>query len=249
MVRIAKQEELPFLAAAIAYYGFVSVIPGIIIAISVASYLGIEPLLSRFIEATQSHLSQTAQDSVINAIQHGNGQGGMTLLGGAFLFWATLRVFRGIDTAFSRIYGTSASNQFRKFLDAIIVVFAVGLGLIIMVTVGAFLATSSLTGSSNVVSFLVLLGGLFIVFLPFYYVFPNQPVAVIDILPGTLFAAVSWVVLQMGFQLYTRTATQFELNGVLGAALLLVTWFYFAAMAILFGAIINYTQQSARKPI
>lgn len=248
MIRLAKQEELPFLAAAIAYYGFVSVIPGLIIAISIASFLGIEPLLTGFIETTQGHLSPEAQESVTTAIRDGTGHGGVTVLGGLFLLWSTLRVFHGLDTAFSRIYGTRQVNPIQKIRDTITVVLAVGIGLISMITSGAFLTTTSLPVGSNIISFIVLLAGLSLVFLPIYYVFPNHPVTVTEVLPGTLFAAVSWVLLQIGFQIYAHTATRFELYGVLGAALLLVTWFYFAAIAILFGAIINYAQQATLTP-
>ena len=241
MLRLAKQNELTFLAAAIAYYGFVSIIPGLIIAINIASLLGIESLLAGFIESTQAHLSQDAQLSVTNAIRN-SGSGGLTLIGGLFLLWSTLRVFQGIDTAFSRIYGSRAVTVVKRIEDAVTVVFAVGVAIVIMVLSGAYLSTRSLPVGSNVISFLVILAGLTLVFFPVYYVFPNQPVSLAESLPGAFFAAVSWVILQIGFQIYAGVATRFELYGVLGAALLIVTWFYFAAIAILFGAIINYTQ-------
>lgn len=244
MIRLAKQEEIPFLSAAIAYYGFVSVIPGLVMALSIASYLGIEPLLSGFIRATQLHLSQTAQESVMNAVMTGRGRTGATVFGSLFLLWSMLRVFQGLDTAFSRIYGTSDVNSLYNILDAITVVVAVGSGIVIMVAVGAILATADVPFATNIGGFVFLLGGLTLVFLPLYYVFPDQNVTISEVLPGTIFAAVSWVFLQFGFQVYAQTAQQFELYGVLGAALLLVTWFYFAAIAVLFGAIINYARKT-----
>ncbi len=160
MIRLAKEKELPFLAAAIAYYGFVSIIPGLIIAINVASFLGIEPLLSGFIDATQNHLSQDAQASVSNAIRNDTNYGGVTILGGVFLLWSTLRVFHGIDTAFSRIYGTRSVTKVKKTINAMTVVLAVGIGIIIMVTSGAYLTTTSLPAGANIVGFIVLLAGL-----------------------------------------------------------------------------------------
>jgi YihY family inner membrane protein len=122
---------------------------------------------------------------------------------------------------------------------AAVVLLSVGVGLWIMIVVGGAFATFIPSGS-KVIGLGVLLAGLTAVFLPLYYYLPGTGLAVRDALPGAVLAAVGWVALQAGFQVYAAGATQFSLYGVIGGILLLVTWFYFAAILILAGATVNY---------
>jgi hypothetical protein len=84
------------------------------------------------------------------------------------------------------------------------------------------------------------LGPLFIAaFLPLYYLFPDRPMTIQTALPGTLVAATGWIVLVVGFGLYASVAGGFQLYGVIGGALLLVTCFYFVGQLLLVGAALN----------
>lgn len=60
-----------------------------------------------------------------------------------------------------------------------------------------------------------------------------------EALPGAVLAAVGWVVLQIGFRIYTRYAGRYAAYGLIGSALLFVTWFYFASIVVLLGAAVN----------
>ena len=80
---------------------------------------------------------------------------------------------------------------------------------------------------------------LVVVFLPLYYVLPPVSVSVRHALPGTVFAAVGWVLLQVGFFYYTGSAGQYAAYGLLGAVLLFVTFLYLAGVVLLVGAVLN----------
>ncbi|MFB6359716.1 MAG: YhjD/YihY/BrkB family envelope integrity protein, partial [Halobacteriales archaeon] len=85
----------------------------------------------------------------------------------------------------------------------------------------------------------VLLVGLFVAFLPLYIRFPDSDVTLREAVPGAGVVAIGWVGLQAAFQGYASLAAGGDLYGVLGGVLLLVTWFYLAAMLILLGAVFN----------
>jgi membrane protein len=60
------------------------------------------------------------------------------------------------------------------------------------------------------------------------------------ITPGSLFAAVTWLLLTMAFGFYVAHLTNYKANyGSLGAVVALLTWMYLSAYAFVFGAELN----------
>jgi YihY family inner membrane protein len=137
------------------------------------------------------------------------------------------------------VYGTDATLSIvEQVARAAVVFLSVGIGVWIMIVVGGVLATLIPPGW-GVLMFGLLLVGLTLLFLPLYYYLPDASLDVRDALPGAVLAAVGWMALQAGFQVYAAGASQFSIYGVLGGILLLVTWFYLAAILILVGAAVN----------
>jgi membrane protein len=239
IVRVIRDREITFLAAAIAYYAFVSLLPAILLAVAIASAIGGEPLVERVLAIVDEFLTPTGRNSLETALTSARGRSTATLLGAGVLVWSTLRVVRGLDMAFSQVYGTDASLSIvEQITRATIVLLTVGIGIWVMIIVGGVFAALIPPGW-DVLGFGLLLAGLTAVFLPFYYYLPDAGLTVRDALPGAMLAAVGWVILQWGFQVYAANATQFSLYGVLGGILLLVTWFYIAAILLLVGAAVN----------
>jgi membrane protein len=122
---------------------------------------------------------------------------------------------------------------------AAVVLLSLGVGLWAMIGVGGALA-ALIPAAWDLLGLGLLLVGLTGVFLPLYYYLPDAGLDVRDALPGAVLAAVGWVLLQAGFQVYAANAPQFRLYGVIGGVLLLVTWFYIAAILLLVGAAVNH---------
>ena len=239
-VDLARDEEITFLAAAIAYYAFVSLLPALLIALAIASAVGGEALVDRVLAGSEEFLTPSGQAVVEGAIENAAGRTGATIVGTVVLLWSTLRVFRGLDVAFSRIYGTTGRGSILdQVRDAAVVLISVGVGLWVMLGVGVVLA--AVPFGNRIFGLLALLLGLGLAFLPLYYVFPDADVGIVEVLPGTGVAAVGWVGLQAAFQVYARAAPRYELYGVIGGVLLLLTWFYLAAVVILLGGVVNAT--------
>jgi len=78
-----------------------------------------------------------------------------------------------------------------------------------------------------------------VVFFPLYFVMPGMTIAPQEAVPGTVVAAIGWMLLGQGFQLYTAYAADFAAYGILGGVLLLLTWLYFGALIVMVGAVIN----------
>lgn len=236
---VVRSKEITFLAAAIAYYGFVSLLPALLLAVAVATIIGGDPLVETVLEGSSEFVTPAGQDALENALTSASGRSGATIIGVGLLVWSALRVFKAIDIAFSRIFETASSDSIlTQTKDALVVFVTIGLGLWVMLVVGGVLVTLLPVGG-DILGLLLLLVGLTIVFLPLYYWFPDADLSISEALPGTVLAALGWVVLQAGFQVYAARAEQFQIYGVIGAILLLVTWFYLGSILLLLGATLN----------
>lgn len=240
ILALATDEEITFLAAAIAYYGLVSVVPGLILALGIAAAVGGPGLAERVLTLSGSALTEGGRVVINDALGGAGRQGGVTVLGIIVLLWGALKAFRGLNRAFSRIYGTSGQQSFLLDLgDAVIGLVGVAGAFGLMVVLGGVLAALRLPTIGWVGGLVVLLIGLFATFLPLYVRFPNTDVGLREAAPGGAVAAIGWVGLQTAFQAYASVASTGDLYGVLGGVLLLVTWFYIAAVLILLGAVVN----------
>lgn len=149
-----------------------------------------------------------------------------------------LRIFRGISTAFDELYGAGESDFLGRALDGLVVFLAIALA-----TVGAGFAGAVLAVGDHplvqVANPLVLVIGLLVAFFPMYYVFPDRDVTPREVLPGTVVAAVGWVVLEVVFGLYVDVANTVSADGAIGAVILLLVWLYGSAFVLLLGAVVN----------
>lgn len=237
LVSAVRTQQVSFLAASIAYYMFVSLLPLLLLGLAVATFVGEEAFANQVVSAAGAALTPEAARLLGAALTNASGRGGATAISLAVMVWGALKVFRGVDTAFSTIYDTHEAGGFLDSLvDAVAALGGIGLALAGFAVVGSL---GAVFGVDVAVGGLALVPVLVVAFLPLYYLFPDTQTTVREVLPGTVFAAVGWTVLATVFGLYASVAGGFQLYGVIGGVLLLVTWFYFAGQLLLLGAVLN----------
>lgn len=236
----AREQEITFLAASIAYYAFVSLLPMLLLGLAIATFVGGEEFATRIAMAASDVLTPAGQNQLRDIILNREGRAGATVVGTLVLLWGTLRMFRGLDEAFSRVYNVTALKGFLDTLkDAFVVVVVIALGVAAMVLAGLALRFLPEVPFAGTLSTVALILALLPVFLPLYYFFPDVDVSLREAIPGAVVATVGWTVLQVGFRIYVRESSRFDAYGVLGGALILVTWLYFGAILLLLGAVVN----------
>jgi membrane protein len=72
-----------------------------------------------------------------------------------------------------------------------------------------------------------------------YYVFPDVDLRVVEVLPGTVLAAVGLTALESLFRVYVALSSTGETYGVIGSVVVLVTWLYFNGLVLLLGVVVN----------
>lgn len=242
VVETFKQENVTFLAASVAFYAFLSIIPLLLLALAVGSLVGGQTFADRLVSVVEGQLSSEGATVIEEALTSPEGRGGASLVGIVALAWSALKVFRGIDLAFDEVYQSEAeASLVQQVIDGLVVLATVGLAVVLMLGLGTLLGRPTLVEIPfiNVFGWVVLVVGLIIVLLPLYYVMPPIDVSVREILPGTVFASVGWLVLQAGFQVYAANAGRYQAYGFLGVVLLFLLWLYFASTLVLVGAVIN----------
>ncbi len=241
IVMEAHRQRLSFLAASLAFYAFVSLLPFLLLVLIVASMLAGETVANYLLELTRLYLSPVGQNLLANAIVNASDWAGGSVIGLVVLVWAAFQMFLGIDTAFTQLYNTEEAgiSISRRVRDGLVVLSAIVLALAAAVATAAAFTLLPEFRYTGVVDSLLLVCGLLVAFFPLYYVFPNADVTVREALPGAIVAAVGWALLEWLFQLYASITTLAAVFGVIGGGLLFLLWLYFGALILLVGVVIN----------
>lgn len=235
----ARVEKIPFLAGSIAYHAFVSLLPLFALLLYVASGLGNASLEAGLIRLSRAVFTEGTQDVLITEMRNASQSTGLSVLGVGVLLWGTLRIFRGLDTAFSDIYETEARNTFVDQLgDGVVVLVCIAVAILVGATLERSLSFDGTAGW--VVGRAVLVVGLGLAFFPMYYVFPDEPdITVREVLPGVAFAAVGLTAFASLFRVYLEASGGADSGSVLAGILVFLTWLYFSGLVVLVGVAIN----------
>ncbi|MFB6179028.1 MAG: YihY/virulence factor BrkB family protein [Halorientalis sp.] len=240
IVHEVRRRDVPFMAGSIAYYAFLSLVPLVLLLFLFVSFVGNERLAAFVDAATEAYLTPTAQSVLIETIREASGRAQLSVIAVLTLLWGITSVFRGLDTAFSKLYDTEGAESFlEKTINGLIVLGGISIAVVAMFLAGFVYALFQGLPFMPVLNLVFLTIALAIAFLPIYYVFPDVDVTVPEILPGAVVAAVGWTLLQFLFQVYASLSSAAELYGALGGVLLLITWLYFGALVLLLGGVTN----------
>ncbi len=236
VVGTVRDRDVTFLAAGLSYYVLVSLVPLFTLGLVVATVVGGAGFAARVLSVAETYLLPTGSGLVAAALENRTGQGALSAVSLAITAWGALKLFRGIDVAFSRIYDYRPSPILRQLSDGVLALVTLGVAAAGVAGVTAAIAVTDLP-FVGVVGPLVLVSFLVVAFLPLYSVIPDVSVPVRQALPGAVLAAAGWAVLGAGFGVYARVST--GVAGALGGVLLLVTWFYLSGVLVLTGAALN----------
>ena len=234
-----SEKNVTFMAAALAYHAFISLAPMLLLLFLVLTTFG-TGLEDRIAGIAAAWLPGPIADVVTQLLQGSANGTGASIIGLVVLLWGTLKIFRGLDTAFSEIYETVDTNTLLdKFRDGLVVFAALVLAVVAMVTssivLGGLVAEIPY---SQLLTPVALIAGLVVAFYPIYYVFPDVELGARDVLPGVVVAAVGWGALQGLFQIYLSVAEPSS-GSFFGGVIVVVTYLYFSALVLLLGAVVN----------
>ncbi|WP_440989612.1 YhjD/YihY/BrkB family envelope integrity protein [Haloarchaeobius baliensis] len=235
VVHEIRAEKLTFMAGSIAYHAFISILPLLLLVLTVVQQLQNVALEDSVVSVMQAVLTEQSSDLIQQGLADADAS--VSLLGVAFLVWGTLRIFRGLDTAFSDIYETEHENTFADQLgDGLLLLVTVALAILLASAVGSLVTVRGDGALATLLRALATAAGLFIVLYPMYYVFPDSDVSLVEVVPGTAFAAVGITVAQVVFTAFKSGGSGANL---VASILVLLTWLYVVGLLVLVGAAVN----------
>ena len=238
------------LAAMIAYFGLLSSVSLIFLALALLGFTGRAEESSYLVQELQNLFpSQSISDivKVVGAITENATTLG--LIGGAFLLWTSLSLFSVLESAFNIVYERPNRPFLHgKFLATLFMAGSVVI-LSIAIVAGSFgydlLQRFSPGLVDNAVvayalSVLISTAAVFVFLVAAYERLTNVHLTLSEVWPGAALAA---VLLQATFQvlpIFVRVSHEVIAVQALGASALLLVWIYVMANVIVFGAEVNW---------
>ncbi|NLT65770.1 MAG: YihY/virulence factor BrkB family protein [Acidobacteria bacterium] len=247
------EDDCDVLAAALAFYFFLSLFPALIFGVALLGFLpiqgSIQPMLDR--------LSQVAPKEVVTIIEgqlrqvmQGGGSRGLLTFGMIATIWSSSSALVAIIDTLNKVYGIEESRPWWK-VRGLAILLTIGITLftllaLTLVLVGPVVAnwldTALEAGSTFIIAwqvfrwaaaFLLASIGIGIV----YNFGPDAETKWVWLTPGSLLATTLWILGSLGFSIYVAYFGNYNATyGTIGGIIVLLLWFYISGFSILAGA-------------
>ncbi|MCB1340567.1 MAG: YihY/virulence factor BrkB family protein [Pseudooceanicola sp.] len=248
-----SSDRLPVVAAGIAFYGLLSVFPGLAAAVGLAGLIVEPQAFVDALNAASDMLSPAIRDIIITQATDlaGSREGGLTLafVGGlaVSLYSASSAVgalIEGIHVAYDEVDDRSFVGRyaFQIGMTAMLVV-AMLVSVATLSVTSVLTAESELPGFVHVIAWPVVAGIVTLAISLLYRLsLRHRNPKVRWITPGAAAATLLWIVGTLGFGIYAANFANYnETFGALGGAIALLMWLWISTLIILFGAELNAT--------
>jgi len=238
-------------SAALTFYTLMSVVPILALVFAIVKGFGLaEGLIQNIYAAFPQnpemidYLVEFAQKALART------QGGVVALFGlATLFWAVIRVFGSVESAFNNIWEVKSTRSItRQWIDYITVVLVVPILWVIANALGNF-AQELLGLNDSILSKLLMkaaaLGVIWVMFTFLYIVVPNTKVRFGSALTAGIVAGTAFLFFQWGYLYLQRWMTSYNaIYGSFAALPLFLVWLQTSWEIVLFGGELSFAYQN-----
>lgn len=248
-----KTNQLTDRAAALTYYGVLSLFPALLAVVSILGLFG-SRALTQLIENLGSLAPGAVRDLLIQALRNLEGnQGGaliFTLIGIALALWSASGYVAAFTRASNVIYRMPEGRPVWKLLPlrllvtlVLVVLLAVS-ATIVVVTGGVAARAGDLIGVGDtavrvwdIAKWPVLVLAVVVMLAILYWSAPNvRHPGIRWITPGSALAVLLWLVFSAGFGLYVANFGNYnQTYGAVAGVIIFLIWLWLSNLAILFG--------------
>jgi len=254
LYRETQHDNVVIVSAGVAFYGVLAILPALVIAISLYGIFTDPGEAGRQIDSLLVVLPDSVagtldtQMRTIAATSHADLSLGFLFSLGA-LFWTVSNAARALVRAVKIAYDQEGERSplERRWVALILSLGMIVGGIIALSLVAAvpiwlrrFDPTHVIVTFGNVRWVFLVLGSAFTVGLLYRYAPPQRPEGWRDVVPGVIGATVMWAATSLGFSVYVSSYGNYNATyGALGAAVVLLLWFWFTSLAVILGAELN----------
>jgi inner membrane protein YhjD len=255
VVRKYGDDRGGFLAALIAYYGFLSIFPLMLVLVTVLGMvLSGNPSLQKSIENSALQQFPVIGPQLKENVDAISGNTIVLVIGIVGSLWGGLGVMAATQNAFDEAWGVPLPKRSNFFISKL-------RSIAMLIVLGAFLVASTflvgwasalnapgwVTALLGVLAPFVLNLGLYMVA---FWVLTALDVGWRDILPGAIVGAVGWTALQIfgGFLVERQVRNATQLYGVFGLVIGTLFWIYLGAQLTTYSAELNVVLKRRQWP-
>ena len=254
-VKEFREDDLTDWAAALTYYGVMSLFPMLIALVSVLGLFGSESSVTSLINSLNAvgldSIARSITTPLNDVVQHRSSAGVLLVVGIVVSLWSASSYIGAFMRASNAIYEVEEGRPFYKLRPLQLLVTLVAVVLLALVAIGLVItgpltdAVGNLLGLGHTATtvfsivkwptMLVIVMGMFA---GLYYVAPNvrQP-KFRWVSPGGIVAVLIWVAASAGFGLYVAHFNNYSKTyGTLGSVISFLVWLWISNIALLFGA-------------
>jgi membrane protein len=258
-----SDDNLTHWAAALTYYGVLSIFPMLLALVSVLGLIGAsatQPLLDNLAGSAPGP-AKDILESALKGLQQGGGSGLLFVLALAGAIWSASGYISAFMDASNAIYDIDEGRSIWRKLPlrivvTVLMVVLLAAGAIAVVLTGPiaeeagslFGVGDSALAAWDIVKWPVLVLIASFMFAVLYYTTPNvkQP-GLKAVLPGGLLAVILWIAVSAAFALYVANFGSYDKTyGTLGGVIVFLVWLWLTNLAILLGAEFNAERARGR---
>ena len=254
-VKEFQDDNLTDWAAALTYYGVMSLFPMLIVLVALLGLVGQESTITTMTDSLRAaglkDVAKNVQGPLDEIVKHKGGAGALVGLGLLGALWSASGYVGAFTRAMNAIYEVREGRPFWKLrpLQVVITLVAVLLASLVLIAVVVSGPIAKAVGTAlgvgdtavtvwGIAKWPVLLVALMAMVAGLYYVAPNvrQP-KFRWITPGGAVAVLLWVAASAGFGLYVSNFSSYgKTYGALGSVITFLVWLWISNLALLFGA-------------
>ena len=245
-------------AASLAYYAFLAVPAVLLVTLGLFTVLAgedtVDSIMGRLDGVVPPEAVTLLEESLTRTLENQGGGIVMVVLGTVLALWTSTGAMGGLIRGLNRVYGTEDGRGFAKqrltalqMLACVVVAFALVVVLLVLGPVisdwlGGVLGLEGVFGWIWwTVQWPVLLFGLLVAIGGLLYLGPDVSHPRFRLVtPGSLLAVLIWLVASGLFALYVGLFGSYNKTwGSLAAVIIMLTWLWLSALAVLLGAELN----------
>ena len=266
-VKEFQEDNLSDWAAALTYYGLLSLFPALIALVSIIGLFGDPEKTTQTITDMVAQLGPTsAADTFagpVESITANRGAAGVLFFVGLGLsLWSASGYVGAFMRAANIVYETPEGRPFWKLrplqllvtLVMILLLAAVLLGLVLTGPVVSAVAGPLGIGSTaqtvfNIAKWPIMLIAVILMFAVLFHAAPNVKLPGFKwVTPGAILALVVWIVVSVAFAFYVANFGSYDKTyGALGGVVILLMWMWLTNVALLLGMELNAERERSRE--